>query len=248
MAPSSRIVRRARHLVAVVVALVLLAGCQVDLEVTIDVADDGSGVVTVAVGLDDDALARVPDLAEQLRSDDLVAAGWTVGELEERDGRTWVRATKPFEDPTQLQAVLDEITGPDAFFQEFTLERTHSFGATSYELTGTVDLSGGLATFGDEDLAAALDGDPFGGNIAQIEAEEGKPATEMVSVAVAVNLPGSSGPQVVRPAFDDKAATTITASSTVTDDGPKMWVAIAAVCFLLAALVPVRSAYRRRSR
>ncbi len=242
----SPLASRVARVVAVVALLLVLVGCQADVEVTIDVAEDGSGVVTVAVGLDPDALARVPDLDAQLRTDDLAAAGWTVAEPEEREGRTWVRVSKPFEDPSQLPAIMAEISGPDGVFQEFELTRTHSFGSTSYELTGTVDLSQGVAVLGDAELAAALDGDPFGGNLELIEAEEGEPVTEMVTVTVSANLPGATSPAVVEPAFADTEPTTISAQSTVTETAPKIWVGVAAVCFLLAAMVPVRAAFRRR--
>ena len=53
----------------------LLAGCQVDLHVDVQVNEDGSGSVTVAAGLDDAALARVGNLDQQLRVDDLEAGG-----------------------------------------------------------------------------------------------------------------------------------------------------------------------------
>lgn len=237
--------RLLRALLAVVAAAVL-AGCQADLEVTIDVAGDGSGVVTVAVGLDADALSRVPDLAGQLRTEDLEAAGWTVAEPEEREGRTWIRATKPFEDPSQLPPIMEEISGADGIFSDVALTREHSFGATTYDLTATVDLSGGIAVLGDADLAAALDGDPFGGNLELIEAEEGEPVTEMVTVTVSANLPGAVAPEVIEPTFADAEPTTLTASSTVTETAPKVWVGVAALCFLLAAMVPVRAAFRRR--
>jgi hypothetical protein len=42
--------------------------CQVRTTVAVDVAKDGSGTVTVAVGLDADALGRVPDLDDDGRS------------------------------------------------------------------------------------------------------------------------------------------------------------------------------------
>ena len=51
----------------------------------------------------------------------------------------------------------------------FELTRTHSFGSTSYELTGTVDLSQGVAVLGDADASGASKifylGQPEMGNI-----------------------------------------------------------------------------------
>ena len=85
-----------RRLLALL-AVVLLSACQIRTEVALDVAEDGSGTVTVSVGLDPDAASRVPGLEEELRIDDLEATGWTVtGPAVEADGFTWVRATKAF--------------------------------------------------------------------------------------------------------------------------------------------------------
>ena len=69
-------------------ALVLLASaCEVRARVQVTVEEDGSGVVEVAVGLDREALAQVPDLdgngtsdvtdlVALVRTDDLESAGW----------------------------------------------------------------------------------------------------------------------------------------------------------------------------
>ena len=79
-----------RPLLAALSLLVVGASAwQVRTTVTLDVADDGSGTVEVAVDLDAEAVARLPDLdgdgvsdaadlAALERADDLVAAGWTV--------------------------------------------------------------------------------------------------------------------------------------------------------------------------
>ena len=76
------------------------------------------GVVTVAVGLDADAVERCRRLEEQLRLDDLVATGWEItGPTEEADGFTWIRASKPFATPEEAGRVLAEVSGEDGPFQ-----------------------------------------------------------------------------------------------------------------------------------
>ena len=87
---------RLLFVVAVVAAVVATtAGCRVRTQLAVDVEEDGSGMVTVAVGLDADAVDRVPALDQELRLDDLEAAGWEVtGPSAEDDGLTWFRATK----------------------------------------------------------------------------------------------------------------------------------------------------------
>ena len=121
----------------------LAAACQVRTEVAIDVADDGSGTVTVSVGLDPDAVTQVPDLSSELRLDDLRATGWDIsGPDVEADGLTWVRATKPFGTAEEAGAVLAEIAGDDGPFQDFAVTRDRSFARTEYGFEGTVDFSG----------------------------------------------------------------------------------------------------------
>jgi len=187
-----------------VLAVLLAAGCQVRTAVTVTVGDDGSGSVEVAVGLDAEALARVPDLdgngasdpadlVRLVRVDDLTAAGWTVGEVSssaDADGFVWLRATKPFGTPAEARSVLAELTGPDGGLRDLSVARSASYGKTSYEFSGVADLSGGLEAFGDEGLATALDGEPLGEDAADIAQRLGAPLEDMVKLSVEVSLPG----------------------------------------------------------
>ncbi|MDQ3372166.1 MAG: hypothetical protein M3482_05470, partial [Actinomycetota bacterium] len=89
-----------RAVVLGVLAVVALGACRVETEVGLTVEEDGSGMVEVGIGLDDDALGRVPGIADELRVEDLQATGWTVvGPVEEADGYTWFRISKPFATP-----------------------------------------------------------------------------------------------------------------------------------------------------
>ena len=95
--------------------LAVLGGCQAKLPVHTTVEADGSGTVEVAVGLDDEAVAKAGDLGSQLRVDDLRAAGWTVTDpTKEADGYTWVRATKPFVDGPAPRPCSTRSTVPTA--------------------------------------------------------------------------------------------------------------------------------------
>jgi hypothetical protein len=193
-----------RRALLVVLAVFVAAGCQVRTVVTVDVEDDGSGVVTVAVGLDAEALAKVPDLDGDgagdtadltglVRVEDLKAAGWTVGEpsaAPDADGFVWMKATKPFGTPEEASSVLAELTGPDGGLRNLVVTRSTGFGRTKYSFSGTADLSAGLEAFGDQGLAAALDGEPLGEDAAAIEQRFGKPLSELVTLTIDVNLPG----------------------------------------------------------
>lgn len=174
-----------------VLAVVALGACRVETEVGLSVGEDGSGVVEVGIGLDDDALARVPGIEDELRVEDLRATGWTVvGPVEEADGNTWFRISKPFATAEEAGAVLAEVAGADGPFRDFRLVRDRPFARTTYRFEGTVDLTAGLEGFGDAELAALLDGEPLGEDVAAIEARLGEPVDAVFGFQVAVRLPG----------------------------------------------------------
>ncbi len=183
---------RFRRLACVLVAVFVLGACDVDIAVDVDVATNGSGVVEVRVVLDEEAAQRIPDLTSQLRLDDLMAADWQiVGPDETSDDGIEVTARKTFDGPEQLQAVLDDITGPEGALQGFTLSRTTEFAQVDLDLSGTVDLSRGLALFSDAELVEALDGRPLGIDLDALEAEIG-PLPDAVDFTFTVRLPGTT--------------------------------------------------------
>ncbi len=203
--------------------VVLATACQVRTTVTVDVADDGSGTVEVAVGLDADALGRLPDLdgdgtsgsadlAALVRDDDLAAAGWTVAEPEDdADGTTWLRVTHPFGTPEEADQILAGLTGPAGALRDLHLSRAEPFGRTQLGFAGTADLSGGIEAFGDEGLAAALDGEPLGEDAAAIEARLGQPLAEMLTFEVTSRLAGDEttwSPRLGDAPVDMRAETT----------------------------------------
>jgi hypothetical protein len=243
-----RLPRLRRALPALLVGL-LAAGCQVQTAVTVHMDDDGSGTVEVAVGLDEEALAQLPDLdssgvgdaadlTKLIRVDDLEATGWSIGEPKAERGYTWVRATKPFGTPAEAGQILTELTGAQGGLRDLRLERSHAFGSTSYDFSGTADLSGGLEAFGDSGLAAVLDGEPLGEDVTAIEQRLGKPLSEMVKFDIAVELPGGS--QTWSPVLGGKAVAM--ASSSKVYDSTVLGLAALAVLGLvtLAAVLLVR--------
>jgi hypothetical protein len=239
--------RRPLRVLALLAALVVvLAGCQVQLVTTVQVDGDGSGTVTQAVGFDAAALARVGDLAQQLRVSDLEQAGWTVDDPVEEGDTTWVRAHHDFDDADEANQILAQLSGPDGPYEDLYVTRRSGLLSTTTELTGTLDLTGGLAAFGDPQLTEALSGDPSGGLVGRIEAEEGRPAAEMVDVVLSVDLPGSDGSIQGHPG---DAAQTLDLSST---DSHLLSVAFKALILVLVvltvAVVALRLRVRRRRR
>jgi hypothetical protein len=239
------VLSRAR--IAVLATLVLLAGCQLDVTVDIRVDDDGSGLVSIGVGLDDAALARAGNLEDQLYVDDLRQAGWTVSEPTREGDLTWVRASKPFADPEAADAVLAEVTGADGALREFTVSRDRTSWGTTTRVQGTLDLTGGPAVFSDAALAAALDGDPFGGTLAAIEQEEGRPVEDMTSFRVTVDVPGAA-PRVFAASFDDDEPLRVDASGRRGSTLASVWLWALALVVALVALVVLRQGFRRARR
>ena len=221
----------ARRLLLFLLAAValLLSACEVRGVVDIEIADDTSGVVSLAVSLDDDAVARAGDLAEQLQVQDMVDAGWTVAApVKEEDGLTWIRAQKSFASADQLGFVSEE-TGVLA---DVTVSRERSFANTDFSFVGTADLGGGIERFGDEELATQLGGNPIGVDVAALEAELG-PLADLVDLTVVVRLPGDADADgaVVNDneatwqvRLDDTGPTTLAATASQGQTSPKLWI------------------------
>jgi hypothetical protein len=248
------VIRRALLALVVVVAL---GACEVRTEVGVEVEEDGSGVVRVAVALDDDAVRRFPGLEQELRLEDLRATGWEItGPTAEADGRTWIRGEKPFATPEDAGRVLAEVAGENGPFRDFVVTRERSFARTSYSFRGTVDFTGGIERFGDDALAEALDGEPLGEDVAAIEERIGAAIDEAFTFRVAVRLPGdvtgSNAPTeaengaVWEPRLSEEGPIELTAESEVTRTGSIALVVLAVLAGIAAVLVVAGFPWRRR--
>jgi hypothetical protein len=227
-------------------ALLLCSACQVTIAVGVDAHQNGSGVVRAGVGLDADALRQIPDLAQQLRVDDLKKAGWTiVGPRKERDGRTWVRATKPFADPAGARRAMVELNGPKGPFKNFRLTRTHSLLRTKTSFSGTVDLAG-ARSLADPKLQEQLGGSGVDPKV--LEEQLDQAVNRTFRLEVVAQLPGKlssnaptevSGGVVWHPKVGEQA--TLTATSTAWNLRPILFAALALLLALAAIVVWRRS-------
>ena len=227
-------------------ALLLCSACQVTIAVGVDAKQNGSGVVRAGVGLDDDALRQIPDLAQQLRVDDLKKAGWTVvGPRKESDNRTWVRATKAFANAAGAAKAMNELNGPNGPFKSFRLTTKHSFLRTKTSFSGTVDRVGakGLA---DPRLQQQLGGSGVDPNV--LEQQLNQIIDRTVRTEVVAHLPGSissnaptdiSGGVLWHPKAGEQAH--LTASSTAWNLRPIIFGAVALALAIAAVVVWRRS-------
>lgn len=176
------------RVVLAVAALFLLAGCRVGVSVEVETDAGGGGRVRATVVLDEEAAAQVPDLAGQLRVADLGPSGWTVeGPTPAPGGGVTVVATKPFATSAGATRALQELGGG---FGGLRLRVDRGFWRTSSELTGAVDLSSGLASFGDEELAALVASPTLGLDPGALERDLGRPLGEVLTVELVGDLAG----------------------------------------------------------
>lgn len=259
MTPDRRRRRLRRALVRAVlpaVAAVLLGACELRAELNVSVEDDGSGTVEVAVGLDEDALSRRPDVFEEIDLSDLEGTGWEViGPEAEDDGFTWLRARHGYGAPEEVGPLVDQVAGEDGPLRDFRLVREDSFAETRYDFAGTVDFTAGAGALADDpELAEALGSEP----IQLLEDRLGSAIDEMVQVQVAVRLPGdvtsnaptqASNGAAWQPSIVEREAVDLQASSSLARTERWIWAGVAvAAAFALVLYVLVQVARWRRRR
>lgn len=175
----------ARPLLGLLAAL-LLTACQLDVTVELAIAPDGTGTVTVTALADADVVQQAPGLADDLRFDDAVTAGWSVdGPAATDDGGLRVVLTHPVASAAEATNVLTSLGPP---FTEVVLARQVSEDGrtTTTTLTGTLVLAGGFDAFADADLLAAVGGSPYADDLAAA----GATPTENMTVLLRADLPG----------------------------------------------------------
>jgi hypothetical protein len=228
-------------------AVVVVAGgaCRIEVDVGIDVDDDGSGVVRVALALDEAASRRIDDLSTHLVVDDLEAAGWTVSPAADRaDGGTVVTAEKPFATVAELGRVVEEVAGAGGPLRNFTVTQETGVLATTYTLEGEVDLTAGVEGFGDDDLRQRLAGSGFGLDRASLEQETGIPLEDLFELRITTDLPGLGSEEWRAPVGE---RTVLAATSRRLQAERVAWFSVAALSSLvLVALLTRRALSARR--
>ncbi len=174
-------------LVAVVASVLLLASCRVDVTIDVDMAENGSGELSVTVVADAAVVAAAPGLAEDLRTDDLMAAGWsTEGAQPTSGGGLALMIVHPFDTPEQATALLSTLNGPTGPLQSISIQRVATISEISYSITGTGRLDSGLEAFADPDLLATVGGTPYAEQIAA----SGAAPIDTVGVVLRLRVPG----------------------------------------------------------
>jgi hypothetical protein len=169
-----------------------LAGCRVDAAVHVTAERDGSGTIEVVATADAELVAAAPGLAEDLRTADLVAAGWVVvPPAPTADGGLTVSFTHEFATPEEATALLAQVGGPSGPFQELTLAQDRSSTRVETSFDGAIIVPGPEA-FADADLIQRLSGAP----LAALLAQRGQTLAEVVQLSL--RLDGAHGGRVDR--------------------------------------------------
>ena len=141
----------------------------------------GAGRVTVEVALDREAASRAPDLRPRVA--DLRRAGWEVrGPVTRPDGGKAISARKRFASVEEATQILAEVGEP---LTNVRLTRSRSFAKTRTAFAGTIDLSRGVETFSDAELARQLGGRPLGVDPARLDE-----VNDALTMRVRAQLPG----------------------------------------------------------
>lgn len=170
-----------------VAAAMILCSCQVNAVVTLDVAQNGSGSVTLNLIADSEVVAAVPNLADDLRFDDMTAAGWDVSRPNKTaDGGLQVSLNHTFDNSEQAGTLLNQLSGEFGPFKQMSLSRTGKDTDSTFTLDGILQVDGGLNAFADAKLLKTIGGAPFEENLQQAELDLGKAMT----IDFVATLPG----------------------------------------------------------
>jgi hypothetical protein len=173
-----------RRVLALCVLALAVAGCRVDLNVDVVVEPDGTGTITLVATADAEVVAAVPTLADELATDDIVAAGWTIdGPTPLPDGGLTITLSHDFSSDVEATNLLNSIGPP---FNQMLVTRNTSGEDTTTRLGGLLGLPDGFETFADEDLVAAVGSVPFAEQIAA----SGSTPESSISAVLRAQLPG----------------------------------------------------------
>lgn len=165
----------------------VLGGCRLDVTVDLVVEADGTGELTVTAIADPEVVEQAPGLADDVRFDDAIAAGWVVdGPSATADGGLTVTLRHPVTSDADATNVLASLGPP---FAGVRVERTAPSpedDETTVLLSGQLNLPAGFDSFADADLLAAVGGSPYASDL---DAAGATPDRSM-SAALRVSLPG----------------------------------------------------------
>lgn len=165
----------------------LLSSCRVEQTISLEVERNGTGRVVVTITADKAILDEVPNLAADVRTDDLVSAGWQVdGPNPTDDGGLSMVVTRRFENPTEATLILGQVNGTRGPLQEVALTRSGADNNSLWTLAGRLEVNGGMQSFIDDAAFELLGAAPYAAEIQEAGIDLGA----AVGLNFTVSLPG----------------------------------------------------------
>ena len=178
-----------RRAFALLLVALALTACKVDTTVHVQVNADGTGSITLTAVADAEVVAQAPGLAEDLRFDDAIAAGWALTAPAATDtGGLQVVLTREFATVEEATALLQSINGPGGPLHDIALTRAVTDDDITTGLAGTLRVDGGIDAFADPDVLAAIGGSPYADDIAATNLRP----TDVVTFTFSLELPGEA--------------------------------------------------------
>lgn len=169
-------------------AVVVLASCRVDQTVSLKVNPNGTGSVTVLVSADKEIVAKVPTLAQDIRTDDLEKAGWkTDGPKKTKSGGLTISLTRSFQNPAEATAVLAQVSEANGPLHDMVVTRSGEDTNSTWTLAGRLEVTGGLDAFVDDATRALLGVSPYAAEVS----ESGLDLGDAVAITFSATMPGS---------------------------------------------------------
>jgi hypothetical protein len=174
----------------VAAAVVVLASCRVDVSTSVEVREDGSGTIEVDAVADAELVEAAPGLADDLRFDDLVEAGWQIdGPTPTADGGLRVVASHDFDGPAEASELLAQINGPRGPYRDIAVTRLVTDTSVSIIVDGSLGVDGGLRALADEGLVELVGAVPWRDALTTNDLEIG----DVLGAELVIALPDENG-------------------------------------------------------
>ena len=175
------------RIAASIAAVVVLSSCRVDSNITLAVKPNGTGTISVVITADKGIVAKAPGLKADIRTEDLVAAGWKVeGPSDTKDGGLTITLTHDFMGPAEATTLLGQINGTRGPLHEMVITRSGKDTDSTYTLAGRLEVNGGLSAFADDATLNLLGSAPYAADVQAAGLDLG----DAVRVTFNAKLPG----------------------------------------------------------
>jgi hypothetical protein len=187
----------------VAAAVVVLASCRVDVSTSVEVREDGSGTIVVDAVADAELVDAAPGLADDLRVDDLVDAGWQIdGPTETPEGGLRVVARHDFAGPAEASELLAQINGPRGPYRDIAVTRLVTDTSVSIIVDGSLGVDGGLRALADEGLIELVGAVPWRDALNADDLD----IADVLGAELVIGLPDENG-EAISVMVDDDGAT-----------------------------------------